>query len=72
MPECCYKGFLWNREPVGTERQLGSNNAYVTGSNGNVAIMLIHDMFGWTFPNTRILADMYAKEVDATVYVPDL
>ena len=57
---------------MGKEQMLGNNNAYVTGSNSNVAIMLIHDMFGWTFPNTRVLADTYAKEVDATVYVPDL
>jgi hypothetical protein len=34
--------------------------------------MIIHDLLGWTFTNTRILADHYAEEVDATVYVPDL
>ncbi|KIX93007.1 uncharacterized protein Z520_11280 [Fonsecaea multimorphosa CBS 102226] len=33
--------------------------------------MIIHDLFGWTFRNTRLLADHYAKEADATVYVPD-
>ncbi|KAB2573411.1 Hydrolase tropI [Lasiodiplodia theobromae] len=33
--------------------------------------MIIHDLYGWTFSNTRILADHYAQEVDATVYVPD-
>ena len=34
--------------------------------------MIIHDIFGWTLPNSRLLADHYAKEVDATVYLPDL
>lgn len=33
--------------------------------------MLIHDLFGWTFPNVRLLADHYATEADATVFVPD-
>ncbi|KAH7211403.1 dienelactone hydrolase family-domain-containing protein, partial [Fusarium oxysporum] len=40
-------------------------------SNEGVAIMMIHDLFGWTFSNTRILADYYAEEVGATVLVPD-
>lgn len=31
----------------------------------------MHDVFGWTFPNLRLLADHYAKEADATVYLPD-
>lgn len=34
--------------------------------------MIIHDLYGWEFPNTRLLADHYADEVNATVYVPDL
>lgn len=34
--------------------------------------MIIHDLFGWTFPNTQILADHFAEEVNATVYIPDL
>lgn len=29
------------------------------------------DVYGWTFSNLRILADQYAKEIDATVYLPD-
>ena len=34
--------------------------------------MLIHDIYGWTLPNSRLIADHYAEEVDATVYLPDL
>lgn len=37
-----------------------------------VVIMIVHDIFGWTSANTRLLADHYAKEADATVYIPDL
>ncbi|KAK7898008.1 hypothetical protein LTR67_004640 [Exophiala xenobiotica] len=69
--ECCVKGSLWNGNPTGEEITLANNETYVTGNNPNVAIMVIHDAFGWTFPNTRILADSYAKEADATVYMPD-
>lgn len=72
MSDCCIKGFQWDGEPKGHETNLAGNATYVTGSNRNVAILVIHDLFGWTFPNIRLLADSYAEEVDATVYVPDL
>lgn len=72
MGDCCIKGFQWNDKPKGRDAKLGGRDCYVTGSNQSVAIMIIHDLFGWTFSNTRILADHYAQEVDATVYVPDL
>ena len=72
MSAHCLKGCSREGEPKGSETQLGKNDCYVTGSNADVAIMVIHDLFGWTFPNTRLLADQYAEEVNATVYVPDL
>lgn len=72
MGDCCIKGFRWNDKPKGRDAKLGGFDCYVTGSNQSVAIMIIHDLYGWTFSNTRILADHYAQEVDATVYVPDL
>lgn len=73
VSSCCLQGFEWDGKPVGREDTLGdSHPAYVTGSNSDVAILLIHDLFGWTFVNTRLLADHYAREADATVYVPDL
>lgn len=37
-----------------------------------VAVLIVHDLFGWNLPNARLLADHYAKEADATVYLPDL
>jgi dienelactone hydrolase len=72
MSDCCTKGFKWDGEPKGREMTLSDNTAYVTGSNSEVAVLVIHDLFGWTFPNIRLLADAYAEEADATVYVPDL
>lgn len=43
----------------------------MAGDNPAVAILIIHDLMGWSFPNVRLLADHYAKEANATVYVPD-
>lgn len=68
---CCLRGFQWSGTPAGMVGRLASNNAYITGDNPDVAILVIHDLFGWEFPNTRLLADHLAREAGATVYVPD-
>ena len=72
LAECCVKGFEWTGTPVGTESKLANNNTYVTGTNQDVAILMISDLFGWTFVSERLLADHYAREANATVYLPDL
>lgn len=72
MSECCKAGFKWSGSPVGKESTIAGNKTYVTGDNKDVAIMIIHDVFGWTLPNLRLIADHFAKEVGATVYLPDL
>ncbi|OGM47707.1 endo-1 [Aspergillus bombycis] len=71
MHDCCLKAFRWNGSPAGEETKLADLNCYRTGSNSKAAILLVHDLFGWTFSNTRLLADHLAEEVGATVYVPD-
>ncbi|KAL9072325.1 MAG: hypothetical protein Q9161_003644 [Pseudevernia consocians] len=71
MSQCCLSGYKWDGELTGKETKLGKIDTYVTGSNKEVAIMIVHDIYGWTFPNARLLADHYAKEADATVYLPD-
>jgi len=72
MSQCCLSGFKWDGTPTGKETKLANNDTYVTGSNKDVTIMIVHDIYGWTFPNLRLLADHYAQEADATVYLPDL
>jgi hypothetical protein len=72
MSKCCVQGFQWEGTPAGKEATLAQNKAYITGSSSDVAILLIHDLFGWTFPNLRLLADHYGKKTPATVYLPDL
>ncbi|PVI00604.1 alpha/beta-hydrolase [Periconia macrospinosa] len=71
MSDCCKTGFNWNGSPTGTETTLADKKTYVTGSSKKAAIIILHDIFGWTFTNLRLLADHFAKEADATVYLPD-
>ncbi|KAF4616201.1 hypothetical protein G7Y89_g15206 [Cudoniella acicularis] len=68
---CCLKGFEWEGKPSGRIDTIGTANAYVAGDNPDVAIFIVHDLLGWSFPNVRLLADHYARETKATVYVPD-
>lgn len=72
MGDCCLRGFRWEAQPKGHETRLAGNSCYITGSNPKIAVLVIHDLYGWKLPNTRLLADHYADEVNATVYVPDL
>lgn len=44
--DCCKAGFKWDGKPTGKEATLGNNKSYVTGDNKDVAILLIHDVFG--------------------------
>jgi len=68
---CCLQGFEWEGTPAGRTGKLGNNDAYITGDNSDVVVMVIHDLLGWGFPNIRLLADHYAREGNVTAYVPD-
>lgn len=70
--ENCKTGFKWDGTASGTETTLNSSKAYVAGDSKDAAILILTDIFGWTLPNIRVLADHFAKESQATVYVPDL
>lgn len=72
MSSCCKEGFKWEGTPTGKESTIAGVKTYVVGTNKERAILIVHDIFGWTLPNARLLADSYAKNVDATVYLPDL
>jgi len=71
MSDCCKEGFKWDGTPTGKESTIAGNKTYITGDNKDAAIVIVHDIFGWTLNNTRLLADHYAKEANATVYLPD-
>ncbi|KAJ9639107.1 hypothetical protein H2204_004015 [Knufia peltigerae] len=71
MGDCCKTGFRWTGNPEGKETKIAGLDTYVSGSNKDAAILIVHDIFGWTLTNLRVLADHYAKEADATVYLVD-
>lgn len=56
---------------MGRVGRLANNDTYIAGNNPNIVILFIADMFGWDFINNRLLADHFAREIRATVYVPD-
>ncbi|ORY87804.1 Alpha/Beta hydrolase protein [Protomyces lactucae-debilis] len=69
--QCCSTGFTWDGKPVGSETKLASMDAYVTGDNKDRTILICPDIFGWKLNNTRLLADHFAQEANATVYLVD-
>ncbi|KAK4212520.1 Alpha/Beta hydrolase protein [Rhypophila decipiens] len=72
---CCLTGFRWSGTPQGEEITCyiskPANASNSPSSSKKRAILQIHDLFGWTFPNNRLLADHYAAETNSTVYLPD-
>ncbi|KAK3197079.1 hypothetical protein GRF29_1536g547565 [Pseudopithomyces chartarum] len=71
ITECCISGFQWDGTPTGKEGKIADTETYIVGNHNKVAILVVADLFGWTFTNTRLLCDAYATEADATVYLPD-
>ncbi|KAL6706248.1 hypothetical protein ACN47E_005983 [Coniothyrium glycines] len=68
---CCLTSFQWDGTPCGSETSLANLPTYVVGTNSHAAVLIVHDALGWTFKNTRLLADHYAREANVTVYMPD-
>ncbi|KAK5111996.1 hypothetical protein LTR62_004530 [Meristemomyces frigidus] len=81
----CKAGFAWDGKPTGSDKStLAGLPTYVSGESKDVGILLcaevrkarekgedFYDIFGWKLNNARLLADHFAKELKATVYVPD-
>ena len=57
---CFIKRFEWGDNLVGQEAKLDGRDTYIIGENPSTAILIIHDLFSWTFPNS--LADHYTRE----------
>lgn len=71
----CVTGSLHEGTPLGREETLHGLQTYVTeppnGAPPAALIVIVPDVFGWKLPNTRILADTYAKRGNYRVYVPE-
>ena len=70
----CFKGSLHEGTPTGRVETLHGLPTYVaeppSGTPTGI-IVIIPDALGWEFNNNRILADAYAKRVNARVYLPE-
>ncbi|XP_032076349.1 carboxymethylenebutenolidase homolog [Thamnophis elegans] len=58
-----------NYEGRGQEVQIQNIKAYVCQppSDTNTAVILVHDIFGWQFPDTRYVADIIASKGYTTI-----
>jgi hypothetical protein len=72
--DCCTRGSVHTGTPVGEIIKIAGLDTYVsrnTNANGR-AIFFLHDAFGWTFINNRLLADTFAAQANVDVHLPDL
>lgn len=71
----CFQGSVHEGQPRGKDIKLHGLDAYVTepadGRQAKAIIVMIPDVFGWEFVNSRLLADTYADKGDYKVYLPD-
>jgi hypothetical protein len=67
---CANPGAKQTHEPQGHEEEIAGVNTYKTGQ-GKSAIVLFPDVFGYSFVNTRKVADRFAEGTGTTVLIPD-
>ncbi|XMA15764.1 hypothetical protein WAI453_008555 [Rhynchosporium graminicola] len=67
----CLKVFEWDGTPAVNIGKIANNDAYSTGDNPDVMFLFIHDLLSWNFPNLRLLANHYARETGATLFLQD-
>ncbi|KAI4266738.1 MAG: hypothetical protein L6R38_008570 [Xanthoria sp. 2 TBL-2021] len=73
MSSCCLSGALHEGKPTGRVDNIGGLDTYISepkGGSKTKSVIFISDIFGWEFPNTRLLADQYALAGFYT-YLPD-
>ena len=76
----CFKGIIHEGTPRGQEVKIHGRDTYVaeppirSSSRQTVSgiIVILSDAFGWTFVNSRVLADELARKGHYRVYLPDV
>jgi len=74
LSSCCVTGHLHTGTPLGEVEKIADLDTYVTkpeGGSKTRTIIFLTDIFGWNFPNARLLADEFAK-AGFYVVVPDV
>jgi len=70
----CFTGTVHEGTPLGHVETIHGLPTYVAGTSETEPegiIVIISDAFGWDLPNSKVLADAYAKRGNYTVYLPD-
>ncbi|KAK3368405.1 dienelactone hydrolase family protein [Podospora didyma] len=71
----CLSGHVRTETPTGNVAKIHGRDTYIASPAAGVKpkglIVIISDLFGWEFVNTRLLADQYAAKGDFLVYLPD-
>lgn len=74
MSSCCLSGVVATGTPKGREDTIGGRPCYIAepeSKSPTQSVIFLVDVFGWTFPNVRLLADQYA-EAGLYCYIPDV
>ena len=76
LKQCCALGSLHAGVPSGKEDDMYGLNTYIAEPTGILQpkgiVVVIPDIFGWKFPNNRVLADDMSKKGPFIVMLPDL
>src|SRR4051794_18987306 len=71
----CITGSIHEGTPAGRTGNLHGLPTYIAeppdGTPPKGLIVILPDVFGWEFTNTRVLADVYAGKGGFLVYLPD-
>jgi dienelactone hydrolase len=71
----CLSGHIRTETPTGKVTKIHGLDTYVAEPPAGVKvkglIIIISDLFGWEFVNSRLLADQYAASGNFIVYLPD-
>jgi dienelactone hydrolase len=72
---CCAAGEIHQGTPTGKVTKIHGLDCYVADPSEGKApkgvVVILPDVFGWELPNSRILADNYAKKGEFLVYLPE-
>lgn len=76
VSQCCAAGELHTGTPQGRVTKIHGLDCYVAAPPPDTAaqgvIVMLPDIFGWTLPNTRLLADSYAAKGSYLVFLPEV
>ncbi|KAK3335623.1 Alpha/Beta hydrolase protein [Cercophora scortea] len=71
----CLRGHVRDGTPTGKVAQIHGRATYVaeppSGTQPKGVVVMVSDIFGWDFVNSRLLADHYAASGGFLVYLPD-